>query len=195
MPPTIFLTDAVVAFALNLANVDVKSERAIVDVEYEEISSANDDSVITNPARLITEQSMTPYSVEQRRRDSLLRAYLQMQAKIESILRDFHYKVWIHPRGINKCPCRWEHVADDNITEAFTDFEETVYDALEKLDDFAFECLSDLSLYFGFDDAEVDQIRIENAEQNSLLKIRNAFDYDLKCLLDPTFDPNADLPF
>lgn len=150
---------------------------------------------ITNPDRLITEQSMTPYSIEQRRRDSLLRTYIQMQNKIESILRDFHHEVWVTPRGINKCPYRWEHDAYDNITEAFTDFEETVYDALENLDDFALNCLENLCCYFGFDDAEVDQILKDNADLTHLSKIRYAFNADLNRLISPAFNPDDDLPF
>lgn len=149
---------------------------------------------ITNPDRLITEQSMTPYSVEQRRRDSLLRTYIQMQNKIKSILRDFHHEVWVTPRGINKCPYQWEHVAYDNITEAFTDFEETVYDALEKLDDFALDSLEYLRLYFGFDDADVDQIHKDNADLTHLSKIRYAFDADLSRLIKPDIEDD-DLPF
>lgn len=149
---------------------------------------------ITNPDRLITEQSMTPYSVEQRRRDSLLRTYIQMQDKIMSILRDFHHEVWVTPCGINKCPYRWEFVAYDNITEAFTDFEDTVYDALEKLDDFALDSLESLRLYFGFDDADVDQIHKDNADLTHLSKIRYAFDADLSRLIKPDIEDD-DLPF
>lgn len=150
---------------------------------------------ITNPDRLITELSMTPHSVEQRRRDSLLRAYAQMQARIESILNDFHHMVWVTPRGINKCPYRWEHVAYDNITEAFTDFEETVYDALEKLDDFALDGIENLRLYFGFNDAEFDQILQDNADLTHLSKIRYAFNADLNRLISSASNPDEDLPF
>lgn len=150
---------------------------------------------ITNPDRLITEKSMTPYSVEQRRRDSLLSAYVQMRIQIESILRDFNNMVWVMPRGINKCPYRWEHVAHDNIAEAFTDFEDSVYDALEKLDDFALECIVNLHRYFGFDDAEVKQILKDNAELTHLSKIRDAFNADLNHLIFPAFSHDNDLPF
>lgn len=113
-----------------------------------------------------------------------------------SILRDFHHEVWVTPtpRGINKCPYRWEYVAYDNITEAFTDFEDTVYDALEKLDDFALDSLEDLRLYFGFDDADVDQIHKDNADLTHLSKIRYAFDADLNRLINPDIEDD-DLPF
>lgn len=149
---------------------------------------------ITNPDRLITEQSMTPYSVECHRRGLLLMAYTQLQSKIEAILRDFHSKVWIIPRGIGKCPYRWEHVAYDNITEAFTDFEETVYDALEKFEDFALGPLLDLDYLVGFDDAEVDLIRKVDADMTRLCEIRSAFDADLNRLINPDIEDD-DLPF
>lgn len=37
--PPIFLSDAALPYAIDLANGDIEDEREIIDVEYEEISS------------------------------------------------------------------------------------------------------------------------------------------------------------
>lgn len=70
----------------------------IIDVDYIELTV----EPITDAARLISEHSMTPYWVELRRREALLKAYEHMERKIIAILRDFHAKVWFIPRGIGK---------------------------------------------------------------------------------------------
>ncbi len=152
-------------------------------------------NIVTDPARLISEHSMTPYWVELRRREALLKAYIRMERKIIAILRDFHTKVWIIPRGIDKCPYRWEYVAHDNITESFEDFEDTVCHALEDLEEVAGQNLSDLCTFFSLDDTEVEHERKAAADLSKLSIIRYAFDADLRHLIDPSFDPNADLPF
>lgn len=40
--PPCGISDAALAYALDLANGDIEDEREIIDVEYEEISSSND---------------------------------------------------------------------------------------------------------------------------------------------------------
>ena len=40
--PVLVISDAAIAYALDLANGDIEDEREIIDVEYEEISSSND---------------------------------------------------------------------------------------------------------------------------------------------------------
>lgn len=40
--PPCYLSDAALAYALDLANGDIEDEREVIDVEYEEISSSND---------------------------------------------------------------------------------------------------------------------------------------------------------
>lgn len=47
--PPIFLSDAALAYAIDLANGDIEDEREIIDVEYEEISSTYDDAQILTP--------------------------------------------------------------------------------------------------------------------------------------------------
>lgn len=47
--PTIFLSDAALAYAIDLANGDIEDEREIIDVENEEISSTYDDAQILTP--------------------------------------------------------------------------------------------------------------------------------------------------
>ena len=47
--PPIFLSDAALAYAIDLANGDIEDEREIIDVENEEISSTYDDAQILTP--------------------------------------------------------------------------------------------------------------------------------------------------
>lgn len=42
LPPVLAISDAAIAYALDLANGDIEDEREIIDVEYEEISSTNE---------------------------------------------------------------------------------------------------------------------------------------------------------
>lgn len=44
LPPVLVISDAFIAYALDLANGDIEDEREIVDVEFEELSSTNDRS-------------------------------------------------------------------------------------------------------------------------------------------------------
>lgn len=150
---------------------------------------------ITNPDRLLPEQSMTPYWVELRRRNDLLKAYIQLDSKIVALIRDFNVQVWRIPRGINKCPCRWERVDHDNITEAFDEFEDTVYQALSDFEEVAINVLTELSSLFGYDDDEVEQIRTADRELSRRAIIRNAFEVDLNRLINPASAQDDDLPF
>ena len=47
--PPIFLSDAALAYAIDLANGDIEDEREIIDVEYEEISSTHDGTSNNQP--------------------------------------------------------------------------------------------------------------------------------------------------
>ncbi|WP_303022975.1 hypothetical protein [Duncaniella muris] len=42
LPPVLAISDAAIAYALDLANGDFEDEREIIDVEFEEISSTNE---------------------------------------------------------------------------------------------------------------------------------------------------------
>lgn len=150
---------------------------------------------ITNPDRLLTEQSMTPYSVELRRRQGLLNAYIQLDRKMVALIRDFHVQVWRPIRGIDKCPCQWERNAQDNMTEAFDEFEDSFYQALSDLDEVASNVLTQLTTLFGYDDDEVEQIRTADIELSRMTIIRNAFEVDLKRLINPESAQEEDLPF
>lgn len=44
LPPVLAISDAAIAYALDLANGDIEDEREIIDVEYEEIISTHDDT-------------------------------------------------------------------------------------------------------------------------------------------------------
>ena len=163
----------------------------VVDVDYIELTV----EPITDAARLISEHSMTPYWVELRRREALLKAYAHMERKIIAILRDFHAKVWIIPRGIGIRPYRWEYVAQYNITESFDDFEETVYHDLEEFEKIAAPNLSDLCTLFGLDDTEVEHERKATADLTRLSNVRSAFEADLNRIINPNFGTEDDLPF
>lgn len=42
LPPHLFLADAALAYAIDLANGDADEGREVIDVEYEDISNTND---------------------------------------------------------------------------------------------------------------------------------------------------------
>ena len=165
------------------------------DVEYEEISSTHEDTSNNQLNRLLTEHSMTPYSIELSRRETLLKSYVQMERKIVALLQDFDLEIWRKHRGIDKCPYRWENVAHDNATEAFDEFLDSFYDALKKFEDSALQNISHLATFFGYDDEDFEQLRKEDREMERKCILKKAFEFDLKRLLYPTFDPNDDLPF
>lgn len=44
LPPELAISDAAIAYALDLANDDIEDKSEIIDVEYEEINSTHDDT-------------------------------------------------------------------------------------------------------------------------------------------------------
>ena len=49
LPPVLAISDAAIDYAIDLANDDIKDEREIIDVEYEEISSTYDGTSNNQP--------------------------------------------------------------------------------------------------------------------------------------------------
>lgn len=158
---------------------------------------------ITDPARLITSQSMMPFWIESRRRKGAIKAYDNMAHKLLDLLKEYQDKIWIHPAGIRSgikiCPNRWESNAADNIGKAYCDFEDAVGEALQAFEDSALGNLLELAAYLGISDAEIEAVRKSDRErlkeQARLDSIRSAYEIGLLQRIDPSYDPYEDFPF
>lgn len=163
----------------------------VQDVDYVDIS----DAPITDPARLLSQESVTPFWVEFRRREAQVDAIADFSNALETMLRDFYRNKLILARGANHCPYKWEYEYSEKILDLFCEFEETVLSALKIF----FARASDLSEYlwefFGYNNEEFAQMKTEQREYERLQTLHNDFCHAVYCLLHKGDDPDDDLPF
>ena len=164
--------------------------RPVVDVEYVDIT----ECPISNPARLLTEYSMTPLYIEDRRRETF---YIDIQALVDSIthnLSKFNRESLRMPRGINRCcPYKWEVKASDSIFDAFYELEEKILDALSVFIHVARPNAWQLWEFCGCNDSEYVEAFTEEKEALRLLKIQIEFLNAVHTLCGD--DDDDDIPF
>ena len=164
--------------------------RPVVDVEYVDIT----ECPISDPARLLTEYSMTPLYIEDRRRETF---YNDIQALVDSIthnLSKFNRESLRMPRGINRCcPYKWEVKASDSIFDAFYELEEKILDALSVFIHVARPNAWQLWEFCGCNDSEYVEAFTEEKEALRLLKIQIEFLNAVRTLCGD--DDDDDIPF
>ena len=103
-------------------------QQEIIDVEYVDVSN----SPIIDPSFLLAQFSITPYSIEERRRHKQHNDIFRLIDQIEGLLRIFERKSLHFARGINKCPYRWESELSEKVLDAYYLMEEQVLSALSE---------------------------------------------------------------
>lgn len=162
-----------------------------VDVDYIDIS----DTPITDPARLLSQESVHPFWVEDRRRKAQHEAIAEFSIALETMLRDFYRNKLILARGVNRCAYRWEVEYSEKLLDSFLEFEETVLDALYEFFAIADKYSGCLWEAFGFNDEEFAQMEKLEREKDRLSSLQSEFHHAVYCLLHKSEDPDGDLPF
>lgn len=162
----------------------------VVDVDYVEV-----DLQITDPAHLLPEHSMTPYYMEERRREDMFIGIVSLYEDIERLLRWFKQERLHMPRGSDKCPYLWESRLGDDIYYAFDELEEEIEDALSKFRKSTTQAAWHLYEAFGCSDAEYRRYLKDEAERIRLFDLRQDFIYDILHISVAGYTPDDDLPF
>ena len=163
----------------------------VIDVDYVDIT----ECPVTDPARLLTEHSMTPLHIEDRRRETFYHEIIALVDNIERILSKFDRESLRMPRGIDHCPYEWENKAYESICDAFFVLTETIQDALSVFNNTARTNAWQLWEFCGCDDSEYIKAFLEEKEalnrfllQIDFLNAINRLSYQDNSFLD-------DLPF
>lgn len=161
----------------------------VIDVDYVEV-----DLRITDPGRLLPEHSMTPYYMEERRREDMHNGIASLIEDIARLLVKFGRNGLHMPLGVGKCPYGWEQLLYDGILEAFGALTDEIQAALSKFKNAA--VVESWILYEGFGCDEDGILQFINDYKNSVLReiIKNDFIHDL-LHIGENCAPDDDLPF
>lgn len=162
-----------------------------IDVDYIDITNVP----ITDPARMLPQESAIPFWVEDRRREAQYNAIADLSIELETMLRDFYRNKLILVRGANHCPYRWEYEYSEKILDSFCEFQETVMDALMKFFVPAYHYSGCLWEFFGFNDEEYAQVLKDEQEKSRRQSLHSDFQRAVYCLLHRSDDQDDDLPF
>lgn len=157
--------------------------------------SLDKTGAISDPARLIAQESvMTPYWREQQNREASFRAVSGLRKSIQLVLDEYFWKVG-RASGVRRRMYRWELQQLEVIHEAYSNFEAAIEDALCDFEARAVQAAFDLQECFGFDDKEHTRALVEEKELSRLLNLRFDFERAVDIRLNPSYDPDNDLPF
>lgn len=172
--------------------LSVSEKNKPVDVDYIDCPYI----VISDPARLLTQHSMTPFWIEDRKRERLNNAIFDIEAKICAVLKDFENTRLKLPTFDNHCPNRWEQVSYDIVFEAFVDLEEQIKDLLAKFIGRSANQTWELWECHGLDDTQYIRYRRRQREVKLRSQLRNALYADIYSRFSEqsSFSDN-DLPF
>ena len=180
-------------FRANIADLD--RQRRIQGVVSFGISNVIDDT-ISDPARLLTQHSMTPFWIEDRKRERLNNAIFDIEAKISAVLKDFENTKLKLPTFDNHCPNRWEQVAFDIVFEAFVDLEEQIKDLLAKFIGRSANQTWELWECHGFNDTQYIRFRQRQRKVKLRSQLRKALYADIYSRFsEQSSFSDDDLPF
>ena len=149
---------------------------------------------ITNPDRLLTEHSITPYSVELRRRQGQFKAIAKLYGDMRQLLHDFEWNNLCLTNGI-ELSNMWEIYMSQHILCKFFELEDAIMSAVVKFGKSTYNDALHLKRYFGCNDAEYTKALRAEKEATRLDSVRYDFAIALRRLVDTNYDPNDDLPF
>lgn len=149
---------------------------------------------ITDPARLLPAFSITPFWIEDRRREAVHHRIFSLYDKIKDLLDD--YRDLLYVRCSPRTPRHgWEICHSKTVVRSFTIMAGTVETALDNFVNTAADPAWDLWEYHGFDDEEYSEALAAGVRELERNQIIDAFEQDFKCLIIPGYSPYDDLPF
>lgn len=150
--------------------------------------------IMTDPARLISEHSVTQFSLEARRRAGLFNAVATLYESMRKQLDDFEWDNLCLTNGIDLSHT-WEINLSEHILCEFFELEDAILSAVVKFGKNTYNDALHLKRYFGCNDAEYTKVLQAQKEASRLESVRYDFVIALRRLVDPNYDPSEDLPF
>lgn len=138
---------------------------------------------------------MTPFAIEDRRREDSHNHIVAFSALITRILQQFLRESIISPRGIGKRANFWELKISMEIVAAFFKLERDMAKAINRFNSIAISGSWNLWENFGLNDEEFEQAIKDEQMSYRKASVRRDFDIAVYRLIDPTYDISSDLPF
>lgn len=161
-----------------------------IDVDYIDITTVP----ITDPARMLPQESAIPFWVENRRRKEQFYKLYELAEKVSSLVEE--YENFLHiPVGLHCCAERWENQLSDMVWNAYSEMHEAVDNAMFAFDEkfhkaawLLFEC-------HGYSAKEFQVHLEEEAKAEYRTALYDAFIQDLEKRSNPNHEQVEDLPF
>lgn len=178
-----------------LTEIYLNRQRRIQSVLSFGISNVNDE-IISDPARLLTQHSMTPFWIEDCKRARLNNAIFDLEAKICAILEDFEYSRLTPPAYNYFDHYGWERAIFGILFEEFFDLEGQIKDLLAKFIRRSASQVWELWECHGFNDAQYIKYSRRQREVKHRSELRKALYADIYSMFsEQTSISEDDLPF
>lgn len=159
-----------------------------VDVDYIDIDAVP----ITNPARMLPQESAIPFWVEDRRREEQFYKLAELEDKVNKLVEEYEHYLHI-PCGLHCCADRWENQLTDVVWNAFAEMQQSVENAMFAFNKKFHRAAWRLYKYHGCNPQEFQV----NVEEEDRIEYHAALFYDFRQDLDNLINPvrEEDLPF